>query len=331
MRKKIKIFTIILITSILSSVLVFQTGCYWSSSHQNTNQTSTTVSTVRIGSFSSAVDYGPYIVAKNKGWFDEALKTKNIKTVYVKFESLAPINESFATDRVDIVFEAEPPAIVGKAAGIDVKIVGISCSLVQEILVPAKSNINAPADLKGKKIAVLAGTSSHYGLLKILSEAGLKSSDFEVVDMVPPDAKNAFETGKVDAWAVWPPWVEQEEISGFGRVLPRGNASIHSIMAVRGDFAKQNPEIVRELVAVLNRSKQWIVENPAEAQEIISKELNVSLDVVKKAWDRHDWKAQFNDTIINDIQAKSDFLTSNNFIRSAVKVNGDLIDLSYTK
>lgn len=329
MNQKISVLSRTIIALAVMFGTLASNGCKYDPAAPNNNQTA--IQRVRFGSFSSAVDYGPYIVAKNKGWFDESLKSKNIKTEYVQFQSLPPINESFATDRVDVVFEAEPPAIVGRAAGIDVDIIGISCTLVQEILVPAKSSVNSIADLKGKKIAVLGGTSSHYGLLKILSDAGLKNSDIEVVDMIPPDAKNAFQTGRVDAWAVWPPWIEQEEIAGTGRVLPRGSAAIHSIMAVRGSFAKQNPEITRELVAVLNRSKQWITENPVEAQEIIARELNVSVEVVKRSWDRHDWKAQINDDIISDIQAKSDFLTSNGFIRTSVNVRNDMIDLSYSK
>lgn len=290
-----------------------------------------TLTEVRFGSFSVAVDYGPYLVAKNKGWFDEALKKKGITTNYTLFQSLPPINEAFATGRVDVVFEAEPPAIVGKAAGIDIKIVGISCSLVQEILVPSKSNVQAITDLKGKKIAVLAGTSSHYGLLKIVREAGLSPSDIEVVDMIPPDAKSAFQTGKVEGWAVWPPWVEQEEIAGTGRVLSGGDAAIHSIMAVRGEFARKHSEVLRELVTVLQRAKKWIQENPAEAQQIVAKELNVPLEVVKRAWPRHDWAAQITEEVIADIEAKANFLKTDNFIQSPVKVRNDLIDLSFSK
>ena len=47
--------------------------------------------------------------------------------------------------------------------------------------------------------------------LKLLKEQGIGESDVEIVDMTPLDAKIAFETGKVDAWAVWPPFVEQQE------------------------------------------------------------------------------------------------------------------------
>ena len=57
-------------------------------------------------------------------------------------------------------------------------------------------------DLKGARIAVLAGTSSHYGVLKNLQGAGLSRNDLSIVDMIPPNAKAAFAAGQVDAWAV---------------------------------------------------------------------------------------------------------------------------------
>ena len=289
-----------------------------------------TTKNINIGSFSVAVDYAPYLVAKSKGWFDEASAKKGYKVTYTTFQSLPPINEALATGKVDLMFEAEPPAIIGEAAGIDLKIVGISCNLVQEILVPSDSKIKQASDLKGKTIAVLAGTSSHYGLLKILGKAGLKPSDIKVVDMVPPDAKNAFETKKVDGWAVWPPFIEQEEISGKGRTLPKGDAVINSIMAVRSKFAQENPEIVKDLVAVLQKSKEWILKNPAEAQQIVSKEINVPLPVVQKAWSDHNWAAKLTPIVTSDIQSKADFLKNNNFIKKAVDVKTELIDTSYS-
>jgi sulfonate transport system substrate-binding protein len=285
---------------------------------------------VNIGSFSVAVDYAPYLIAKKKGWFDEALAKKGFKASYTAFQSLPPINESLATGKVDFMFEAEPAAIIGEAAGIDLKIVGISCYLIQEILVPNDSPIKQASQLKGKTIAVLAGTSSHYGLLKMIGKAGLKPSDINVVNMVPPDAKNAFETKKVDGWAVWPPFVEQEEISGKGRKLPKGDAVINSIMAVRSKFSQENPGVVKDMVAVLQRSKEWIIKNPAEAQEIVATEINVPLNVVKKSWPSHNWAAKLTPVVGADIQSKANFLKDNSFIKRAVDVKTELIDTSYS-
>ena len=284
---------------------------------------------VRIASISVAIDYAPYLVAKNKGWFEEALKAKGISVDYTTFQSLPPANESLATKKVDVVFAAEPPALIAEAAGIDVVVPYLSATLTQEILVGADSPIKTAADLKGKKIAVLAGSSSHYGLLKIVEAGGLKAEDIQVIDMIPPDARIAFATQKVDAWAVWPPFVQQEEISGKGRVLPKADAVIHSMMIVRDSFAKENPELTKDLVAVLEKSKKWIQENPAEAQQIVAKELGIPVAVVQKAWASHNWAAQITPAVTADIQAKSDFMKKNNFIRNTVDVKKDLLDTSF--
>jgi sulfonate transport system substrate-binding protein len=187
-----------------------------------------------------------------------------------------------------IDFEAEPPAIIGRAAGVDLKIVGISCSLNQEILIRSDSTIKSFADLRGHKVSVPAGTSSHYNVLAILSAAGLSDADVQLVDMSPPDARNAFETGQVDAWAIWPPWVEQEIVAGKGRVIPGGEARIQSIMSVRESFQKDNPAVVQAAFNVLERTKVWIRDNPNEAQQIVANSLRLDRKVIELAWPKHD-------------------------------------------
>lgn len=281
--------------------------------------------TVRIGTFSTAIDYSPFLIAKSKGWFDEALKPSGVTLEYSVFQSLAPINESLAADRVDVMFMAEPPVLIGRGAAIDTRIVAMSCSLPQEILVPTNSSVQTVKELKGKKVAVLAGSSSHYSLNKIALAAGLKSEDIEVVDMVPPDAKAAFRAGHVVGWAVWPPWVEQEIIDGTGRVIPGSDAKVHSIMAMRGKFVDQNPEIARKIVGVLERARAWVKENPTEAKALIAKELSLNPKVIELAWPKHDWSSTLSDEVIADIQAKADFLLQRGSIRNAINVKADVI------
>jgi sulfonate transport system substrate-binding protein len=307
---------------VLAATAFVLTGC---------KQTAKTLEEVRFGSFSVAVDYGAYLVAQQKGWFDEALTPKGAKAHYEMFQSLPPMNESLATNRVDMVFEAEPPAIAGKAAGIDLKIVGVSCSVPVEIIVRTNSAVHQLKDLKGKKIAVLAGTSSHYGLLDTLEKVGLHSGDFQVIDMTPPDAKNAFETGQVDAWSVWSPWVEEEEVPGKGRALPGGDAVVYSIFAARGGFIRDHPDVLRDIVSVMQRSKLWVQAHPQEAQDIVAKQMGLSPNIIQAAWPKQNWSVQINEAMINDIQAKADFLKQNGFIRQSVNVHDGFIDDEFTK
>lgn len=273
---------------------------------------------VRIGSFSEAIDYAPYLVARDQGWFEEALDSLGATVSYTTFEEAAAINESFATGRVDVVFEAEPPALIGKASGTDLRIPAVGASLDQEIIVPASSSARSVADLSESRIAVLRGSSSHYNVLSALQGAGVASEAVEIRDMVPPDAKAAFETGQVDAWAVWPPWTEQELVDESARVLEGSDARIHSVVVVRGEFMDRHSEIANAILRVVERSKQWIAANPAEAQAIMAETLNLDPAVVELAWPKHDWTASLTPEVLADIQAKADFLLEQGLIREAV-------------
>jgi sulfonate transport system substrate-binding protein len=278
------------------------------------------VEEVQIGTFFSAIDYAPYYIAKHNGWFEEVAGKHETSISYTEFQTLPTINEALATGKLDVIFEAEPPAIIGKAAGVDVEIKGMGVSLTQEILVHKDSSIKNIEDLKGKKIAVLSGTSSHYGVLKILEENGISGSDVEIIDMTPPDANAAFESKLIDAWAVWPPWVEQHTVTGNSVTLEKGDAFIQSIVAVRGKFSDENPELTQDLLNTVTRAKEWINNNEEEAQEIVATELDLPLEVVIEAWPKHDFQATIGEVEKADIQAKADFLFDTGSIKKKINV-----------
>lgn len=278
-----------------------------------------------MATFFNAVDYGPYIIAKKKGWFDEALKETGVTVEYSEFQDLPSLNEAFATNKMDIVFEAEPPAIIGKAAGIDIKIRGISCTLNQEIVVRIDSEIDSVKNLEGKRIAVLAGTSSHYGVYELLKRNGISVNDELIFDMSPPDAKIALAKGEVDAWAIWPPNVEEEEIAGTGKSFSGDEVFISSVMVTNEIFVRNNPKTFELIKQTFDKTKKWIAENPDEAIKIIAEEMKMPEDVIKLAYPKHNWDATINDKIITDIQAKADFLFKLGKIRTNVTVKGDLI------
>ncbi len=282
---------------------------------------------ITIGSFSRAIDYAPYIVAKNNGLFDAVADKNGISIKYVEFQTLPSINEALATNNLDIVFEAEPPAIIGKAAGISVSIVSPGVSLVQEIVVHSESNIFEVTDLKGKKIAVPSGSSSHYGLNKMLQQAGLTTDDVEIIDMNPQDGKAAFVSNQIDGWAIWPPFIEQEEYAQRGRVLKGSNVFIQSVVVMRDEFKHDNTKLAEDLVMAIKESQQWIINNPSEAQQIVASELGIELAIVKLAWEKHNFNPTIGSEEISDIQDKADFLFEMNLVKVRVDVMNDLIDL----
>jgi sulfonate transport system substrate-binding protein len=280
---------------------------------------------VHIGSFSTAIDYAPYLIARNQGWLQKRLEKAGYKVDFTEFQTLPAINEALATGHADVVFEAEPPAIIARSNGIKVSIRGISCSLTQQLIVPENSSRRSIADLRGAKIAVLAGSSSNYGLVKDLQEVGISPQQVSIIDMTPPNAKAAFETGQIDAWAVWPPFVEQEIISKKGRILRGGDAKIDSIFVERDGFVASNRDAAAIISSVISSTKMWIVAHQPEAERIVATQLKLPLSVVALAWPKHNFSATLSDALVADIQDKADFLADRHMIRNSVNVGRDLV------
>jgi sulfonate transport system substrate-binding protein len=177
---------------------------------------------------------------------------------------------------------------------------------------------------------VLQGTSSHYGLLRTLTLAKLSPSDIDIVYMPPEQAQTAFESGRIDAWAVWPPFIQEEQVSGRGRVLTGGDAVIQSIMAVPWSLIKNEDEIARALTEVLNKTKDWMRMHPEESQTIVAKQLGLDINVVKAAWGKHHWDTHISDDrIVNDIAAKADFLYKQGALRREIDTKKDLMYAKY--
>lgn len=309
----------------LVAIIALGSFLFWKNSG-TTSQTSNSNKIVKVGSFSKAIDYAPYFIAKEKGWINEAAKQNNFEVEFTEFQSLAPINESLVSGKIDFVFEAETPAIVSIGATGNAQIVKTLVTLNQEILVQNNSSISSIADLKGKKIGVLAGTSSDYGVNKILNANGLQKSDVEMIDLNPVDAKVAFEQGQIDAWAVWPPFVEQEILSGKGKVISNNTSSvfIQSILAGRSAFTKENPQFTKDFISSITKAQDYIASNPKESKEIIARTIGIEANVVEAAWTKHNFKSDFGETQINDIQSKADFLFKANLIKQPVNIKSNL-------
>lgn len=282
--------------------------------------------TLRIGTLFTALDYGPYFIARRNGWFEESLEGKGKIEYLATFQTPPTANEAMAAGEVDMILTADVPAIVGRAAGVQLRIPWLSCTLHSQVVVPAEAQSKVLADLRGKRIAVALGTGPHYGILKHLGRLGLSHSDVQLLDMIPPDAKAAFHTRAVDAWAIFPPWIEQELVAGSGKVLTDVDSPVQVVVAVRRDAMREMPELVKASLMAMERARKWIMEHPDKAQRMLSEELDLPMAVVELAWPRLDWSANLTDEPVrSDLQLKADFMANEGYVKSQLNVQKDLI------
>ena len=123
---------------------------------------------------------------------------------------------ALAAEEVDLAWMGEFPAVTGYSNGLPIQILfmeRIDATNVRLVANPA-AGIAAPADLKGKRVGAAIGSTSHYHLLRALSQANLKASDLTLVNLTPANMPPAYIAGQIDAAFVWEPNVGIIERAG---------------------------------------------------------------------------------------------------------------------
>lgn len=116
------------------------------------------------------------------------------------------LHEALKAEAIDIGMSADSPAISAMAGGARTRIVGAFSNggFGTSIIVPKDSPIQSIEDLRGKTISpTTRGSVSHYLTLGALKQAGIDEDEVTLAFLTPVDASAAFQSGGLDAWAIW--------------------------------------------------------------------------------------------------------------------------------
>ena len=234
--------------------------------------------------------YGTLVILKARGTLEKRLAEKGIGVKWTEFPFGPPLLEAINVGSLDVGTVGEAPPIFAQAAGADLVYVGNEppAPTAEALVVPKDSPIKNVAELKGRKIAVAKGSNANYLLIKLIEKAGLKFSDVSVVYLAPADARAAFESGRVDAWSIWDPFLAAAEKQLGARVLADGRGAVANhqfYLAARG-FAEKHPEIVHILLDEIAKIDQWGKQNPKEVAKFIAPLIGIELPVVELAAQR---------------------------------------------
>lgn len=155
----------------------------------------------------------------------DVFKDAPYQVKFAHFTFGPPLIQALVTGAADIGDVGDVPPITGAAKTLGFKIVGVyepaDPNIPQEdIIVPKDSTLKTAADLKGKTIAVPQGSSAHGLTLLTLKNAGLTPDDVQLDFLDPAPGAAAFNSGKVDAWAIWEPQITLAEKNGARVLVP---------------------------------------------------------------------------------------------------------------
>jgi len=241
------------------------------------------------------LDYAYYsptsLVLKEFGWLEEEFNEEGIEIEWVLSQGSNKALEFLNSDSIDFGSSAGAAALMSKANGAPIKNVYIYSKPEWTALVAnPDSGIETVQDLEGKQVAATLGTDPYIFLLRSLNEEGVSPDDVEIVNLQHGDGASALTSGSVDAWAGLDPHMARLELESDAELFYRNpDFNTYGFLNVREDFAADYPEYVNRVIEVYEKAREWTIENPEEAAEILAEEASIELDVAKKQLERNDF------------------------------------------
>lgn len=234
--------------------------------------------------------YGTLVILKEKGLLEEKLKPLGFTVTWTEFPAGPQLLEALNVGAIDFGTTGEAPPIFAQAAGAPLLYVGFEppAPTSEAILVAKDSPIKSVADLKGKKVALNKGSNVHYFLIKALEAAGVDYKDINVNFLPPADARAAFESGAVDAWAIWDPFFAAAQAATGARTLVDGTGLVsnHQFFLADKSFTDQNPQVIDVILEALNEIDVWAKDKPEVVAEELSPKVGIPAPILKSAVER---------------------------------------------
>jgi sulfonate transport system substrate-binding protein len=146
----------------------------------------------------------PVYIAQKQGFFSD----EGLDVTVKEYSSGKKATQALFAGEVGISTVADMPAVFESFKREDFCIIATFAYSFQMVKIIARkdSGIKKGVDLKGEKVGVNRGTSSHFFLVVSLIHNRLSISDVEMINIKTVDLPAALKNNEVDAISVWQPY-----------------------------------------------------------------------------------------------------------------------------
>ena len=287
-------------------------------------------------------------ISQDKGWFgEEGLEL----APYESYATGMALASALARGDIEVAYICLVPAINAYAnAGVPIKIVAGTHKYGYGLVVnPDK--IKTINDLEKPDIrlgCIREGGATDVLMLKTIDKYNLDEDKIlaNVQRMDPSKQVLAIKMGQLDAAFLPEQWATMAEEFGFGMLLTSQDIWPQmqgSVLVVKQELIDNHPEVVKKLVAVLQKATDWINGHPDEAAEIMARqlqitegeilsdapegvsELEITPQLLLKSMSRLEYTTSIDPA---EVQATIDYIAALGYIKSSFNA-ADILDLRF--
>jgi len=223
----------------------------------------------------------PERIAQQLGWFNQAL---GIKVSFKPFQSGAAMMAAITAGAIQFTCESGSPPIASAAAqGGDQEIFWVNENAAEGLAVRPSAGINSVADLKGKKIGTIIGSTMYFSLVVALEKNNVSVSDVDVIDAPIPDQVAAYQRGDIAGAYLPYPGLGQIVAAG-GRILITSDqvATMYGFptfdaCVVSRAWASAHQDVLTKWVQVENRAVEYYRSDPTAALAAIAENTGLTV------------------------------------------------------
>ena len=205
-------------------------------------------------------------------------------------------------------------------------IVGTTATSTDNFKMAALKSIKSLADLKGKRVGTVTGSTTDYLWALVARKLSVPESGLDEVAVTPPELPAALDRNDIQAFFSWEPWpTKAMEISGPDKVhilASSGDVGYFQSFVIVGNkkFIAANPDATARVLAALRDASDYLKQDPASAIQIAAARNKMTPKMAEYIIGLYNFKLDFADTILTGAQTEEAWMRTKN------RLKGDPID-----
>jgi ABC-type nitrate/sulfonate/bicarbonate transport system substrate-binding protein len=264
----------------------------------------------------------PVFVAEKQGYF----RDEGLDVVLLECPTGAACLKQLLEAKVQLATASDLPIMLRSFEAVPFKVLATFATSSQDVklLTRKNSGVKITADLKGKQIALVRGSSAQYVLDLTLLAAGLDPRAITTVDLDPKRLSQAVANPQIDAFALFQPGANQLlKLLGADAVtvpIPNMYTLTFNLVTLR-DASGLSEDQQFKMLRALDRAVNFIKVEPAASMGILREHLKMDAADVAALWPNYRFALNLNQSLIATLESTARWAIQEKLVKAVASPN----------